>query len=104
MLPLDPSNWQTAIFRPESKIGTTTCLCNSGIPRVAPQSVGDASVTDDPGSITGGVPIFRPVPWEDQVVKPQGIVMESAPRYTPGGVSDTVPFDPKTNLMYYGVV
>lgn len=103
MISADPSNWLQAGFRPESKVESVPCTCNSGIPRFSPQALGDATITPDPGMITGTVPIYRPIPRE-LLMKPQGIVMEAIPKYVPGGVSDTVPFNRKTLLMYTGVV
>jgi hypothetical protein len=104
MLSSDPSSWLNAGFRPESKVETAPCACNSGIPRgFSPQALGDAVITDDPGNVTGEVPIYRPIPRE-MLMEPQAVVMQGIPKYVPGDISDTVPFDRKTLLMYIGVV
>ena len=103
MLPAGPFDWMQAMTRPDSKVETVPCVCNSGIPRMLPQALGDATITPDPGLVSGEVPIYRPIPRE-MLMKPQGIPMEAIPKYVPGGVSDTVPFNRKTLLMYTGVV
>ena len=66
------------------------------------QALGDATITPNPGGVSVGVPVYRPVPRNMQVL-PQG-AMEAIPRYVPGGVSSGVPFVQKTNNMYIGVV
>lgn len=102
MIAADPSNWLQAGIRP-SKVESVPCVCNSGVPVFVPQAVGDATITPNPGDVTGEVPVYRPVPRE-MLIKPQGVVMQSAPKYVPGFVSNETPFDRKTLLMYYGVV
>jgi len=70
---------------------------------MVPQALGDATITSNPGLVTGGVPLFQPIP-RDLKMNAQGMAVEAIPKYVPGGVSDTVPINPKTLLMYTGVV
>ena len=91
------------MVQPDSKVKTVPCIYNSGLSMMLPHALGDATITPDPGFISGEVPIYHPIPRE-MLMTPHGIVMEAIPKYVPGGVSDTVPFNRKTLLMYTGVV
>jgi len=107
-------DWLQVTLNPKSTVVAQPCVCNSGVPRAAtPQSVGDAAITMNPGPITGGVPAFLVIP---RIQKPVGQRLQMlpqaysvnavrvAPRIVPGPYSTDVPYNPATQVRYYGVV
>lgn len=109
----DLRNWIAGGVQYNSGVLEKPCKCNSGIPRspvsMAPQAVGDATIPVNPGSITGAVPINRPIPRAVQML-PQAIqpfdadTIRSQMRYVPGPITGAVPIDERTLIDYYVTV
>lgn len=90
------------LFGPErSKNGHEGCGCEkSGI--FVPQAVGDATITRNPGRVTGSVPITD-YNFQPQAADDDGNGRETL-RYPSGAITGQIKINPKELTVYHNVV